>query len=56
VSSLLALFYSIRREAAEASIAVGGKCASLAAQVTHGIFYLDVAEGYLLGHPPDRVD
>lgn len=30
--------------AAEASIPVGGKCASLAAQVTHVIFYLEVLE------------
>jgi hypothetical protein len=30
--------------AAEASIPVGGKCAPLAAQVTHVIFYLGVAE------------
>lgn len=30
--------------AAEASIPVGGKCASLAAQVKHIIFYLDVVE------------
>lgn len=30
--------------AAEASIPVGGKCASLAAQVAHVIFYLEVLE------------
>jgi len=30
--------------AAEASIAVGGKCATLAAQVKHTAFYLDVLE------------
>ena len=34
--------------AQEASIPVGGKCASLAAQVTHVIFYLEVNERYLI--------
>ena len=42
--------------AAEASVPVGGKCASLAAQVTHVIFYLDVTEQYMVGQPPQNVD
>lgn len=42
--------------AAEASVPVGGKCASLAAQVTHVIFYLDVVEQYMSGNPPQDVD
>ncbi len=33
--------------AEEASIPVGGKCASLAAQVAHVIFYLEVLERYV---------
>lgn len=33
--------------AEEASIPVGGKCATLAAQVAHVCFYLDVLEGYM---------
>src|SRR5689334_8329277 len=33
--------------AEEASIPVGGKCASLAAQVAHVTFYLDVLERYV---------
>ncbi len=33
---------------AEASIPVGGKCASLAAQVAHVIFYLEVLERYVV--------
>jgi hypothetical protein len=32
----------------EASIPVGGKCASLAAQVAHVIFYLEVLERYVV--------
>ncbi len=42
--------------AQEASIPVGGKCASLAAQVTHVIFYLDVLERYVVHHDTSRVD
>ena len=42
--------------AAEASIPVGNKCASLAAQVKHVSFYLDVLEGYIVGTPPQNVD
>ena len=34
--------------AAEASIPVGGKCASLAAQVAHVIFYIESFERYAL--------
>ena len=34
--------------AAEASIPVGGKCASLAAQVAHVTFYLEVLERYVV--------
>jgi len=40
----------------EASIPVGGKCASLAAQVTHVIFYLDVLEKYFLKQEVGKVD
>jgi len=40
----------------EASIPVGGKCASLAAQVTHVIFYLEVLEKYFLKQPVGKVD
>lgn len=42
--------------AEEASIPVGGKCASLAAQVKHITFYLDVLEKYIDGKSPGRVD
>lgn len=42
--------------AAEASIPVGGKCASLAAQVAHVIFYLEVLERYVVHHDTSRVD
>lgn len=42
--------------AAEASVPVGGKCASLAAQVTHVIFYLEVLEKYIRGQEVGRVD
>lgn len=34
--------------AEEASIPVGGKCASLAAQVAHVIFYMEVLERYVV--------
>ena len=40
----------------EASIPVGGKCASLAAQVTHVIFYLEVLEKYFLKQDVGKVD
>ena len=42
--------------AQEASIPVGGKCASLAAQVAHVIFYLDVLERYFLKQEIGKVD
>lgn len=42
--------------AQEASIPVGGKCASLAAQVTHVIFYLEVLEKYFLKKDIGKVD
>ena len=42
--------------AEQASVPVGGKCASLAAQVSHVIFYLDVTEQYIVGQPPQNVD
>ena len=40
----------------EASIPVGGKCASLAAQVAHVIFYLDVLERYVVQHDSSPAD
>jgi len=42
--------------AEEASIPVGGKCASLAAQVAHVIFYLEVLERYIFYNDTSRVD
>lgn len=42
--------------AQDASIPVGGKCASLAAQVTHVIFYLEVLERYVVHNDSSRVD
>jgi hypothetical protein len=42
--------------AAEASIPVGGKCATLAAQVAHVNFYLEVLEDYILKKDRDQVD
>jgi hypothetical protein len=40
----------------EASIPVGGKCASLAAQVAHVTFYLEVLEKYFLKQAVEKVD
>lgn len=40
----------------EASIPVGGKCASLAAQVAHVNFYLEVLENYILERSTGKVD
>jgi hypothetical protein len=40
----------------EASIPVGGKCATLAAQVAHVTFYLDVNEAYILNQDIGEVD
>jgi hypothetical protein len=42
--------------AEEASRPVGGKCASLAAQVTHVIFYMDVLGKYMRGEPVGKLD
>jgi hypothetical protein len=42
--------------AAEASIPVGGKCATLAAQVAHVNFYLEVLEAYILKQDKGKVD
>ena len=42
--------------AVEASIPVGGKCATLAAQVSHVTFYLDALEEVLQGSPFKQVD
>jgi DinB superfamily len=42
--------------AAEASIPVGGKCATLAAQVAHVNFYLEVLEAYILKKDKGKVD
>ena len=53
-TSLLTTLKSISAE--EASIPVGGKCASLAAQVTHVIFYLELLEKYFLKQEVGKVD
>jgi hypothetical protein len=42
--------------AEDASRPVGGGCASLAAQVNHTTFYLDVAQQFAAGNPPQKVD
>src|SRR5690349_15230643 len=42
--------------AQEASIPVGGKCASLAAQVAHVIFYMDVLFRYVVLNDQSRAD
>jgi len=42
--------------AQEASIPVGSKCASLAAQVAHVIFYLEVLERYILHNDNSPAD
>jgi hypothetical protein len=42
--------------AEEASVPVGGKCATLAAQVKHVAFYLDVLERYVQTGANERVD
>ena len=42
--------------AEEASLPVGGKCATLAAQVEHVRYYLDVLEGHMLKQPMDKAD
>ena len=51
------LFQTLATISAEqASIPVGGKCASLAAQVEHVNFYLEVLERYIFQHDTSRVD
>ncbi len=42
--------------AAEASVPVGGKCTTLAAQVAHVNFYLEVLEAYILNKDIGPVD
>jgi hypothetical protein len=42
--------------ASEASIPVGNKCATIAAQVAHVNFYMEVLEHYLLTGENERVD
>jgi hypothetical protein len=42
--------------ASEASLPVGGKCATLAAQVAHVTFYLEVLERYILSQDAGEVD
>ena len=42
--------------AGEASQPVGGKCATLAAQVAHVTFYLDVVERFIRTQASERVD
>jgi hypothetical protein len=42
--------------AEEASLPVGGKCATLAAQVKHAAFYLDVTERSVRTNTNERVD
>jgi hypothetical protein len=53
-TSLFATLATI--DAAEASRPVGSKCASLAAQVAHVTFYLEVLERYLLTGQGEKVD
>lgn len=51
------LFETLETVSAEkASIPVGGKCASLAAQVAHVTFYLEVLERYVVYNDTSRVD
>ena len=51
------LFKTLETISAEqASIPVGGRCASLAAQVAHVTFYLEVLERYVVQHDTSRVD
>lgn len=42
--------------ATEASQPISSHCASIAAQVNHVHYYLDVLSGYMRQHPPDVVD
>jgi len=43
-------------DAGEASRPVGGRCATLGAQVAHVIFYLEVLEDYIQGKQIEQVD
>lgn len=42
--------------AQEASRAIGPTCSSIAAQVTHLIYFFDVGLQYAAGNPPEHVD
>jgi hypothetical protein len=53
-NSLFETLEGIRAD--EASRPVGGKCASIAAQVAHVTFYLEVLERYFQTHDDSRVD
>jgi hypothetical protein len=53
-TSLLETLAGISAE--EASIPVGGQCATIAAQVTHVCFYLDVLEAFIRTGQNTRVD
>jgi len=53
-TSLLTTLATI--SAAEASQPVGGKCATLAAQVAHVCYYLDVLEKHMLQQEVGKVD
>ena len=51
------LFQTLAGISAErASVPVGGKCATLAAQVAHIIFYLETLERYIFKNDRSRVD
>ena len=51
------LFETLAEISAEdASIPVGGNCATIAAQVEHVRYYLDVLEQYTLGNKPENVN
>jgi len=51
------LFDTLKQVSAEeASIAVGGRCATIAAQVEHVIFYLEVLESSIAGREVRKVD
>ncbi len=51
------LFHTLKTiDADQASIPVGGKCATLAAQVAHLTYYLEVLEAYVLKKDIGKVD
>jgi len=53
----MSLFETLETVSAqEASIPVGGKCASLAAQVAHVTFYMEVLERIVMFNDTSRVD